>query len=695
MCDENQVTADEVTCGDGIVSSGTEECECEDKSTSCRHCTNCQIAQGKECTPDDADLPAQICCGDDGMFKAYGTACTGYAGYTAMCAAGACIDTGCPNLLAWTSQPSTGNMCEVNPVNNCKIKCESADGNSCSSFENYKYGSRSVAWLPDGTPCTDKSDNWSVCGEKDGDFTCLDGPAVCGNGNVDESTAEECECDDRTTSCSFCTDCKLTGDADCSPDQFGSSSACCGSDGKYSSYKTACTDDASTGFPPSTGRPGFCARGECILPCDFPTPNWDQYLISFATSGGATCPIDVSGCSTECVVGLWSDTCRDVSNLKWNSEPVVKLLSEGTTCKDTNDNWSICDSNGGCIVAEIPITCSVNQHVVGGACVDCEEGFENVAGDVISQGDSECTPVCSTIGLEVPCVFPFTYNGVEYTTCTGDHHNNVGLAYCGEGSCSSDCATDSSVITNAEEVLQNTTLCPTGGGWHMGTVDPWQSDAVKCQEGVDGSSMSIVECFEVAAYYTDVVGLPVTAWAPYDGLQGLHDQTKTDYCYLCFGDFVATDAVAAKSDMFCKLDPPSSGSAATFGEIIAFDNDGSLAAICPHGWKIFHYYDNALPTKLTTRYTPAGCKEQGTAAGKGWALTLSALLAPSPSRWDDRIDWCYLYDGDGDDVVDQRDTFTSENLYQGMFYCMPPPPTTCSVGSVCVPQARRGYRPRS
>jgi hypothetical protein len=62
-------------------------------------------------------------------------------------------------------------------------------------IDNFRYGDRDISWVPDQTPCKDGGDNWSVCGEDDeGEFRCLDSTATCGNGVIDNSIGEECEC---------------------------------------------------------------------------------------------------------------------------------------------------------------------------------------------------------------------------------------------------------------------------------------------------------------------------------------------------------------------------------------------------------------------------------------------------------------------------------------------------------------------
>ena len=278
-------------CGDGVM-SGSEECECEDMSTDCRHCTNCMLDQGKVCSPDSSNLDVQTCCGDDGMHKENRATCTtysgAYAGYVGMCHNGKCAATGCALLaIRADNKGATGDMCAANDNNRlnnqCKVMCrqecqprssgnrcgkkyeDTVDGmqgsptdftlmhfperwnhtfvkdygacknkfnpycnedntwcgvspahrdaqpsntydfndcanvwgpdttketwNSesfpgfdpkadvCGDYSTYLIGpdgGRPVSWLPNGSPCKDKLDNWSVCAEEDGDIACVE-----------------------------------------------------------------------------------------------------------------------------------------------------------------------------------------------------------------------------------------------------------------------------------------------------------------------------------------------------------------------------------------------------------------------------------------------------------------------------------------------------------------------------------------
>jgi hypothetical protein len=87
-CTSEQMGAWEPVCGDGIIDSATENCECADKTTSCTHCANCQLDAGKECSIDDYEtvtLGIDRCCGGDGMYKELGAECTDSAGYKGYC----------------------------------------------------------------------------------------------------------------------------------------------------------------------------------------------------------------------------------------------------------------------------------------------------------------------------------------------------------------------------------------------------------------------------------------------------------------------------------------------------------------------------------------------------------------------------------------------------------------------------------
>ena len=76
----------------------------------------------------------------------------------------------------------------------------------------------------------------------------------CGNGIV-EGDSEECEYQDKSTSCRMCTNYKLTGGAECSPDEWGLDQLHCTSSGRCSPFGQRCAA--------STEEAGHCAQGKC------------------------------------------------------------------------------------------------------------------------------------------------------------------------------------------------------------------------------------------------------------------------------------------------------------------------------------------------------------------------------------------------------------------------------------------------
>lgn len=74
--------------------------------------------------------------------------------------------------------------------------------------------------------------------------------AECGNGIVEGT--EQCECQDKSATCSKCLNCMLTNGAVCSPEAWGIHSQCCTSDGAYEDFAETC-DISST-------VQGYCAQ---------------------------------------------------------------------------------------------------------------------------------------------------------------------------------------------------------------------------------------------------------------------------------------------------------------------------------------------------------------------------------------------------------------------------------------------------
>ena len=60
--------AHEVVCGDGVLTADEEECECADRSTSCRSCVKCKVVAGAVCTPDSVNPFHAQCCTAEGQY---------------------------------------------------------------------------------------------------------------------------------------------------------------------------------------------------------------------------------------------------------------------------------------------------------------------------------------------------------------------------------------------------------------------------------------------------------------------------------------------------------------------------------------------------------------------------------------------------------------------------------------------------
>ena len=117
-------------CGNGVLESG-EECECQDKTQSCRVCTGCKLQAGAECTPDAWGHDGQCCEPTGGKFKAFATACkfgkdAKNMGY---CTQGRCAShhDQCPRYKVNTQYGKTKDEVCATPVskdNDCEWGCQ-------------------------------------------------------------------------------------------------------------------------------------------------------------------------------------------------------------------------------------------------------------------------------------------------------------------------------------------------------------------------------------------------------------------------------------------------------------------------------------------------------------------------------------------------------------------------------------------
>lgn len=84
---------------------------------------------------------------------------------------------------------------------------------------------------------------------------------TCGDSLVEFESGEECECENGSTACKYCTDCKLDAGKDCSPDAFDP--VCCTADGLYEPLGMKCDTDPFDGSADASDV-GYCAKGDCV-----------------------------------------------------------------------------------------------------------------------------------------------------------------------------------------------------------------------------------------------------------------------------------------------------------------------------------------------------------------------------------------------------------------------------------------------
>lgn len=214
--------------------------------------------------------------------------------------------------------------------------------------------------------------------------------------------------------------------------------------------------------------------------------------------------------------------------------------------------------------------------------------------------------------------------------------------------------------------------------------------------------------------------------AHWDGIKAVQKPfAYSDYCYVFFGSaegeesketfggsFRYLDEVvdpAGSSDLYCMVDRESfapASSAEVFHDLLVADEDGTFERLCPTGYAVRQQAPSfGAAGRLPEQLTPAECAAAAGAAGaepgaastdsqKGWAVMLSALMAPMtfgtapakapapakgsvppPRNWAHRKDWCYLFDGDGSDETFAANWLEAngDGLESAGFWCMPPP----------------------
>jgi len=134
--------------------------------------------------------------------------------------------------------------------------------------------------------------------------------AKCGNSIIEND--EECECADGSTSCRFCSMCKLTSGTQCSPESIHSSS-CCSDAGEFKAPDTLCD---------FAGSKGYCSAGKCSLTANSICGNsWF----------GPFCGLnDNNECKASCEVGGKCDT---LSRWKLADGTSANDLRDGTSCR--------------------------------------------------------------------------------------------------------------------------------------------------------------------------------------------------------------------------------------------------------------------------------------------------------------------------------------------------------------------------
>ncbi|CAK9003741.1 Voltage-dependent T-type calcium channel subunit alpha-1H [Durusdinium trenchii] len=288
-------------CGNGILTD-QEECECADGSKNCTYCKDCTLDANKFCTPDGYGVhPIGLgvgtgdCCTQNGTFRKSGSFCHVPGVGNGYCTAGLCIPSKCSDYHF------VGDFCGLQAQNECKFMCMDQN-HACSTMDGWLVRQEPANYVRDQVPC-----NW----RRGSDGICMKGscvPAVEGCGNSLHEEGEQCECQDGSRTCRFCSDCKLEKGKDCSPDD--ENGACCSKDGFFKDGECIWN-----------GVKGYCMQGRCQdTPCST-YKSWDGW--------GEFCGLqEGNSCKFKCEV---HGTCDTLEKFLLAGQP-MNQFPDGTPC---------------------------------------------------------------------------------------------------------------------------------------------------------------------------------------------------------------------------------------------------------------------------------------------------------------------------------------------------------------------------
>ena len=539
----------EVECGNGRLDYG-EPCDCADGTLSCAHCSNCQLAAGKECSRDSAAryssrqytaLSFDCLCSADGMLQT----CDGVCGPNGSCQSfDGCANPrnlgsvnrvplpvneqvcGMTNIMSRTFWASTSNgAVRTGGGNTCQVVCRDEDTRDCEPFRDISKNlspsphHRPVTWLPDGAHCLDVNGAWSTCQSTvdpsvigRGRFTgisCLE--VECGNGRVDYG--EACDCADGTLSCADCSNCQLAAGKECSRDSADHSSVdrhcLCSAEGMLQTCDGICGPNGScqTDYHNCGALAGLSApQGFTAVPGVFPQLPADKQV----------CGLDSSNtCKVVCADGRNWDLQRDdpgsfpdLDNLfcgtkRYTSDrgldqfrsPApedrpLTFMPAGTHCLDVNGAWSTCATEGRgrfSSISCLEVRCG-NGRVDYGETCDCADGTLSCA---------HCSNCQFTAGKECSrdAVTAADYSSVDrHCLCSAAGMLQTCDGVCGpEGSCVTDL-----VNHNCASLAQYAVESDSCG------VDPGNNCKVVCSDGLPANENN---CEAGAARYFHVYNI--------------------------------------------------------------------------------------------------------------------------------------------------------------------------------------------